>query len=230
MTQTIASAQKKQGKTLHMPKIELEIGSKMLVRLGWGAEDASKEMTAELIGCLHYEYIVLRILPNPGLLSRLIPGTQARVRFLHDGAASEFNVSVLSYIVRPSLLIFLSYPESMNSISVRQFQRLQSRLPAVLFSSEGAFGGTIGDVSMGGCQLVADIRGQAAARNIQSGSGGTLQVCLKATGNPSKVNCVLRNVEIEHFQLSVGLAFDPEDKVFRKDLEEYLELVRSSFL
>ena len=212
----------------HTPKLELAPSARLMVRFGWDTNLASDEMAGEMVGCVHYEFLVLRFYPKPGLLARLLPGAQARVRFMHEGVASECTLSVISHITRPALLVFLTYPRILSTLNIRQFKRIQSALPALLLYNETSLRGSVSDVSQGGCQLVIDARGQAAARSLQGGETATLQLCLDADGTTSSAPCTLRNIETEQFHAFAGLAFNNPSPDFQQRLTDYLEMVRHS--
>lgn len=203
-------------------RLDLAIGQRLLLRFGWGDEKVATEIPCELLGYSHYEYMIVRLQPVPGLLARLTPGALITARFLYDGGAASFQAEILTHITRPSLILFLSYPGSLNTVKIRQHKRLTCALPVSVDTSNGTAIGIISDISKGGCRMVMDIRGQSAARALQSGDQVVVQAMLSACGEPESINAIVKNVDQEQFRLVLGLAFSNLDADCAERLERFL--------
>ncbi len=209
------------------PRLTINIGSKVLMRFGLTAgssqESSSGEIQAELVGLSHYEYLILRLPPMPGLLSKLAMGISIKVRFIHEGTACLFAAEVLAYVTKPALLVFISYPQSLEALPLRQHRRITCAIPALIRSRVGDLKGIICDLSNGGCRLVLDMRGQSTARQLQVGENAVLQASLSPDGAPNAVSATLRSVEMEQFRFVSGVSFDSADDRFWASLESFLE-------
>ncbi|MDL2314268.1 flagellar brake protein [Desulfovibrio sp. OttesenSCG-928-C14] len=217
---------KGQPKTVHIPKLDLEIGSRLLLRSSLNAP-GKDDTPSELVGCVHYEFIVLRLPPSPSVLAKLMPGAAMRARYLHEGVASEFMTSVITYTNKPALLGFFTYPTSLNTLSIRKHKRLPGLLPALMHTSAGLVRGTIKDLSAGGCSMAIDSMGQSAAKALQVGESATLQLPLLPDRGVSSIAVTIRGLEQEQFRMVAGLAFNTENKEFSAILDKYLEMLRA---
>ncbi|MDL2285367.1 flagellar brake protein [Desulfovibrio sp. OttesenSCG-928-F07] len=207
----------------HAHRLDLSVGGRMLLRFGFSGESTTREYTAELTGYSHYEFILVRMQPVPGLNSRLTPGSLVNVRFLHNGAAATFQAEILSYVTKPAFLLFLSYPNTLSTVKVRKHQRLTCALPVTVRAGSDSVPGIISDISLGGCRLVMDMRGHPEARNLQVNDRITLSAQLTATGAPADIGATIKNIEHDQFRLRMGLSFADLPEQTSERLEQFLD-------
>jgi hypothetical protein len=209
-----------------MPKLAIEPNSRLYVRLN-PLSQSSQPMQGEFLGMSHYEFILLRLPSVPGLLDRLIPRTMMEVRFLLEGAVNTFSADLISYSVKPALILYATYPDRLSIMKTRQHHRLVCALPVSLTTSHGDAVGIIGDLSLGGCRVSLELTGQSGLRNLGAGDDIVLQMPLSATAAPTGGTCVARKVEVTGSRLNLGLSFNDGQKDFLASVAEYLNLSRS---
>ncbi len=185
--------------------------------------DEGRRVAAELIGLVHFEFLVLRLPWVPGLRTHLIPGNMVTVRFVAAGDLCGFQAEVLSHTAKPALIAFLRYPEVVEKLALRQHRRVQCALPVQVHSRRGDASGLIADLSRGGCRLVLDVRGQAELRKMTAGDQLILRSSFGADGLPQSVTCTVRAVELETSRIVLGIAFTEADQTFWKTLGAFLE-------
>ena len=93
-----------------------------------------------------------------GAYVNLADGCTCIVRYIHCGNACGFETKVLKNINDIKLpLIYLSYPNSIERISLRRYDRIQTMIPACievqLNDNSEKLQGSILDLSVGGCLL-----------------------------------------------------------------------------
>lgn len=93
-----------------------------------------------------------------GVYVNLADGCTCIVRYIYCGNAYGFETKVLRNINDAKLpLIYLSYPKSVEKISLRRYNRIQTQIPAFIeVPIEGKIRkleGNILDLSVGGCLL-----------------------------------------------------------------------------
>lgn len=203
-------------------RLELHIGARMMLRFGWGNEKNSTEVSGELVGYTHYEFLLVRVQPSPGLLPRINQSECVSVRFLNEGAASLFQTSILGHISRPSLILSLAYPNFMNTLQIRRHKRVSCALPVIIGHKEQKGSGIINDLSRGGCRLIMDMRGQSLTRDINVGDTIELNVPLDLAKGLEVLHAVVKNAEIEQYRLIMGLAFQPMHSQSEQLLEAFL--------
>lgn len=202
-------------------KLSLEIGTRMAVSIG-SQQCAEGRIAADLVSMVHFEYLILRLPWVPGLRSRLVGGATATVRFVSNGELCGFQATILTHIAKPSLLLFLEYPDIIEKLALRQHKRVQCALPVQLHSRRGDAQGVIADLSRGGCRMVLDVRGQQGLRQTVAGDIIVLRVPLNSDGIPLTVTATVCNVEMDVNRMRLGLSFSEADKEFWNALETFL--------
>lgn len=202
-------------------KLSLEIGTRMAVSIG-SQQGVEGRIAADLVGMVHFEYLILRLPWVPGLRSRLVGGAAATVRFVSSGELCGFQSPILTHIAKPSLLLFLEYPEVIEKLALRQHKRVHCALPVQLYSRRGDAQGVIADLSRGGCRMAIDVRGQQGLRQTVSGDVIVLRLSLNSEGIPLSVTSTVRSVEIDANRMLLGLSFTEADKEFWTALESFL--------
>ena len=202
-------------------KLSLEIGTRMAVTIG-SQQGADGRIASDLVGMVHFEYLILRLPWVPGLRSRLVGGATATVRFVSNGELCGFQSPILTHIAKPSLLLFLEYPEVIEKLALRQHKRVQCALPVQLHSRRGDAQGVIADLSRGGCRMAIDVRGQQGLRQTVVEDIIVLRVPLNSDGIPLTVTATVRSVDTDLSRMQLGLAFTEADKEFWTALETFL--------
>ena len=209
-----------------MPKLEIEPNSRLYVRLN-PLSKASQPMQGEFLGVSHYEFILLRLPSVPGLLDRLIPRTMLEIRFLQEGAVNTFAADLISYTVKPALIVYATYPDRLSIMKTRQHQRIVCALPVFLNTSLGDAIGLVCDLSLGCCRVSLELTGQSGLRDLAVGDDVVLQMPLSATAAPAGGSGVARKAEVAGSRLTIGLSFNDGQKDFIAGVNGYLNLSRS---
>ncbi|MDR2077229.1 MAG: flagellar brake protein [Desulfovibrio sp.] len=209
-----------------LPKLAIEPNSRIYVRLN-PMSHSSQPMQSEFLGMSHYEFILLRMPSVPGLLERLIPRTVMEIRFLLEGAVNTFSADLLSYSVRPALILYATYPDRLSIMKTRQHHRLVCALPVALTTAHGDAAGIVCDLSLGGCRICLELTGQSGLRNLAENDEIVLQIPLSAAEAPAGCTAAVRKVEITGSRLSLGLSFNDGQKEFSASVNDYLHLSRA---
>jgi hypothetical protein len=226
----IAIAQKQYQET--MPKLALELNSRVLVNLNPMTSDKPARLQGEFLGASHYEFLILHLPAIPGLITKLIPGMRLEVSFQVKGAINKFFSEVISYVAKPCLMLFTTYPDRMAVMEVRKDQRVTCALPITLSGAHGDGVAVIGDLSKGGCRLRMELTGQSHMRQLTEGDRVMFRACFAGCSTAEEnMNVVrgtgtVRAVEISGSRMNIGLAFDEGDKAFTGALTAYLNLVQ----
>lgn len=202
-------------------RLSLEIGARMAVTIG-SPQGQDGRIAADLVGMVHFEYIILRLPWVPGLRSRFVNDATATVRFVSNGELCGFQSPILTHIAKPSLLLFLAYPEVVEKLALRQHKRVHCTLPVQLHSRRGDAQGVIADLSRGGCRMAIDLRGQQGLRQTVAEDVIVLRVSLNSEGTPLAVTCTVRSVDTDVNRMQVGLSFTEADDEFWTALENFL--------
>ena len=221
---TQETQQTSQGKTQREKgvKLALEIGTRMAVTFDGMQQTPDSRIASDLVGMIHFEYVILRLPWVPGLRSRLVAGASATVRFVSHGDLCGFQSPILTHIPKPSLLLFLQYPDVVEKMTLRQHRRVQCALPVQITSPRGETNGVIADLSQGGCRMVVDVYGLQELRQTVAEDVIILHVPLNAESSALAVTCTVRNVSFTANRMELGLSFTEADTPFWESLENFL--------
>lgn len=222
MTQATQQPAQEKPQRTKGDKLALEIGTRMAVTLDGLQQGPEGRIAADLVGMVHFEYIILRLPWVPGLRTRLVGGVSVTVRFVSNGDLCGFQVPVITHVAKPSLLLFLEYPEVVEKLTLRQHKRVQCALPVQLHSRRGDAQGVIADLSQGGCRMAVDVRGQQGLRQTVVEDVIVLRVPLNSEGMPLTVTCTVRSVSMDTSRMQIGLSFTEADNEFWAALETFL--------
>jgi hypothetical protein len=150
------------------------------------------------------------------------------VQYHSGGAANKFTAEILTYSVKPALLLYITYPDRMSVLETRKHQRVICALPVTLATPYGDSIAVLRDLSKGGCRLSLEMTGQSTMRRLSSGDRVILQTPFSAHEAPSRCVGILRSLETSGSCLNIGLAFDESDKAFTSALSDYLKLVQQT--
>lgn len=221
---TEAAAVKEYSNT--MPKVGLELNSRVLVRLNPMGQKIPP-MQGEFLGGRHYEFLIVSLPSTPGLLKYLLPHTMIEISYMSEGSVNSFRAEILSHSNRPSLVLYISYPDRVRIKETRRHRRITCALPVTLHSAKGDASGMILDLSMGGCRLALELSGQSSMRELAVGDWVVMQTVLNTDGLPCGGAAAARNVEISGSKLLTGLSFTDKHPDFMSTLDKYITMVEN---
>lgn len=207
-------------------RLPLEVGARLMIRLGWESEKQTPETPAFLIGYSHYEFLILKPQPFPGISSYIMPGTAVSARFLHDGSVYIFKADVISNVSKPSLMLFVSYPYSQSTVPVRRHKRFRCAMLVLAVSGEYNMRAIIDDLSMGGCRLVVSVD-EPGVRKLQKDDEFMLQMVLLPENGMSTISAVIRSVEREQYRVLLGVSFTGLDPETKASFEKFFDIADS---
>ena len=208
-----------------MPKLDLAQNTKVFIRVN-PLHQQTPSLQGEFLGTSHYEFMILRLPSVPGLLNKLLPQIRIEIRYMQEGAVHSFVTELISYIVKPTLLLFTSYPDRMSIMDTRKHQRVMCALPILLHSNKGVGQGLISDLSLGGCRIGLELTGQSFVRELELGEEVLLQTILSADGLPCGVKAIVRNLELIGTRMAAGLSFMENQSEFLLPLTKYVKMVQ----
>lgn len=209
-----------------MPKLGLDQNTRVFVRLN-PLSQQSQPLHGEFLGTSHYEFMIIRLPSVPGLLNKLLPQTRVEIRYMQEGAVHTFTTELISYTIKPSLLLFTSYPDRMSIMDTRKHHRVLCALPILMHSPKGDAEGLICDLSLGGCRVSLELTGQSDMRELMVGDSVVLQTIFTADGLPCGSKAVVRNVEMAGTRVATGLSFLDKNTDFLVPLTRYIKSVQA---
>ena len=115
--------------TIHRKEyLGIEPGINLRIQLR-GARDT---WNGTVVGMVEGRYLIAEVPPIPGLWVKLHQMNNIIVRNLYDGKAYGFYSTLMAALNEPFRLAFLSYPEKIETVNLRKFQRVPCLIPGAV--------------------------------------------------------------------------------------------------
>lgn len=134
---------------------KIVVGNKVMMELA-GIKD---KLQSFFVGYINKRYVIISfpLVPEvnrPLLLEHLYKGNTMTVRYIHSGTVLGFSTEILHVAFTPYPLLFLKYPERIESFNLRKDDRVDCLFPAMLVLRGVSLPGALSDISRSGCNIV----------------------------------------------------------------------------
>lgn len=183
-------------------------------------------MQSRLIGWGENECLILSQPIRGKNAVQLAKGVALIGRGLHEGEIWGFRSTVLLQAIQPFRILFLSYPEEIEQLSLRKSARIQTKIEVVLTMRKHDYEkmkddpsssrGVIRNISMDGCSISCPFRVEVDMPVFISGELPNGKVMENIMG-------FVRNAARGHDENIYGVQFDSKLNDL-KELEEFIDL------
>ncbi len=206
---------------IHLPGLSL--GTTLQIKF----EGLSTARTS-LIGMNAGKFLLCETPPLADIRSKLYQKNHTTIRYICSGQVYGFRCTLLELIKSPYRLSILSYPEAVEHINLRRHERISSNIAAECTAGSRQCGGTITDISMGGCSF--EFRKTDDETLSELGVNGGVLIAVhfnKTTAEPTIFSALIRTISIDSNRIVMGLQFSKsshmgQDMASEKDLQDYL--------
>lgn len=202
-------------------RLTLEMGRVLLIQFQ-GMEDRFK---VGFVGMEADHFLILRAPASHIPKEHLSPGNQVTTRFVHLGNAYGFRSSVLSHIASPVPLLFLSYPQRIETLNLREAKRIECFIPASARIGDEAFAGLITDISTGGCRFSFRLPKGHDDVAMEVEDAVTLSFPLLGMEGEKVFQGLIMNISRDLEKRSLGVRFDAVAPEVAANIEAYLSRV-----
>jgi hypothetical protein len=185
-------------------RLSVELGGFLLIQFQ-GLEDRFK---VSFVGMEAEEFLIVRTPASHFLKEHLISGTQVTVRFVHLGNAYGFRSSILSHVSNPVPLLFLSYPQKIETLNLRKAKRIECFIPASARIRDRGFAGLITDISTDGCRFSFKLPKGNQAVDIEVDDELTLSFPLLGMEGEKVFHGLIMSLSRDLERISLGVRFD----------------------
>jgi len=200
--------------------LDIAVGTPLQIQIG-EAKDGSR-LICSLVGFEPEGYLLLRIPAIPGILDELIEGAQVVVRYIYAGAVYGFKSSILNRITRPALILFISYPRSIEVMNLRRTTRLHCLLPASAKVYKQELEGVILDISAEGCRLYLESFGSQELPAFRIEQAIIVSLELAGIAGQQIANGKVQNFRQDSRLAEIGIKFDESNTVLLKNIRAYI--------
>lgn len=200
--------------------LNIGIGTQLQFQLG--TEARKFKATGILVGMVPDEYLLIRVPAIPGILSRLIEGNTIVVRYIYAGNVYGFASKVQSYIQKPALIVFLTYPAAVESMNLRKTQRIECRFPATVKTDHGEYKAVIIDISLGGCRVCFEVvAGESSS--MDTDQTVTVSFYLAAIAEKQVIRGRVQNLKKDGQLFEMGIRFDQKNDAVLNNVKHYID-------
>jgi c-di-GMP-binding flagellar brake protein YcgR len=133
-----------------------------------------------LVGMNRGQYLICSMPRIPGIWVALQRHDEVTVRYLQRGVVYGFKSVLLNMIDEPFRLLFLSYPEDIETVNLRRCERIRCLVPATARKDDATYSGVLLDVSLTGCCFAFDPPSDGSEAEI--GAGEEIGVSFQLSG------------------------------------------------
>jgi hypothetical protein len=153
-----------------------------------------------------------------------MPGKPGKtVRYMYSGSVYGFYSTVLHFITKPSPLLFITYPKTIEIIELRKSKRVDCFFPGQAKIQEKEHQGAIVDLSTGGCKFSIDTSGEIRVPQMEVGENINLSFQLIGSPQPHIFLGKVRSISREQGKVVVGIQFGALDTKIVKSIEALIE-------
>jgi len=133
-------------------RLFIELGTALLLE----PDTPERAATSQLIGMQVGSYLIVQLTENNWLQTRLTVGETLAARYVLSDDVFEFKTRVIRMIDDPDFLLFLDYPEVVNSCNIRTEKRVECFLPVRITLDRFCLSGVIVNINQNGCLCMVD--------------------------------------------------------------------------
>jgi c-di-GMP-binding flagellar brake protein YcgR len=176
-----------------------------------------------MVGQEPQKYLMIRLPLSTGIINKLYEGNRATVRYMYSGCVYGFLSTVLHYITKPSPLLFLAYPKTVEIIELRRSRRVDCFFPGTAMIHEKECTGTVVDISTDGCKFSIDASGGQRVPLIEVEADINLSFHLIGNSQLEPILGKVRSISRDRGKVVVGIQFDALNSETRKCIEVLIE-------
>lgn len=178
-----------------------------------------------VIGGIPGKYILMRdpiVHPNEKSLwsEYLYSGNTATIRYIYEGIASGFKTPIIKMINSPDKILFLKYPKRVETYNLRQHQRINCYLDAIISVDSTSANAMIEDLSTSGCALTYMASETTLIPEI--GDEVKIQCPYFLEGKSVSIVCKVQRITKDSRRATLGLTFDKPTPEILIKIQDYV--------
>ncbi len=211
------------AKQIFGQRINIEMGTSLLLNI----EGIEGKLKSHLIGLIPSEFIIIKApIGYSGIKEKLFEGNKVTVRYLQHGQAYGFETFLMTLVTKPKMMLILSYPTTINTVSLRKTERYDCYIPCVLEIEGQDLTGTIMDISLNGCRCLLPELPSKIQRSVGK---DTISGRLKFESPSNKDNIELSVLAVNKTDYKstskIGISFDNLDSGVETSLVKVIEFL-----
>ena len=128
-------------------RLFIELGTPLLLE----PDTPERAVSSQLIGMQVGSYLIVQLTENNWRQARLTPNETLSVRYILSDDVFAFKTSVIRMLQNPDYLLFLNYPDVVESCNIRTEKRVECFLPVRIILDRFCMKGIIVNINRSGC-------------------------------------------------------------------------------
>ena len=192
---------------------------------------AKRRLSSELIGIEDGKYLIVRMPPlhtMENVSTLLIKGNEIAVKYMYKGSIVGFKSQIIDLIYNPFKLVFIEYPEKIESYDFRGHKRVECFLPANIKIAEHKIEGCITDISKAGCLFDIEAPGIEDSINMLE-LNNEIIVGFHLPGVEQELSATAkqRSIKKDNNSASIGIEFVNMDSEVQAKLFDFLAIAEA---
>ena len=133
-------------------RLFIELGTTLLLE----PEDPERGVSSQLIGMNVGKYLIVQMAAQNWEKSPLTPGDPLKVKYILSDDVFGFNSHIIRTIQDPDYLLFLKYPQDVESCNIRAKKRVECFLPIQIRMGKDCIEAVIININKNGCLCMVD--------------------------------------------------------------------------
>lgn len=186
----------------------------------------NQKYDAKIVGMEEFGYIIVQARLPQDVTTKLTQNNQVVGQIIVNGVAYGFRSQVTNRVSRPAPLLFLSYPDSVERLTLRSDERVRVSLPAQIHGKFGDHQVMIVDITNSGCRITARVDMKNPLREAQPGEEVLLSAML-GMGQKLMAPLVTRRIEAKNGLVFLGCQFRDLTPENSQAVAEYVRSIAS---
>jgi len=200
--------------------LDFRIGEKVLVDL----EGTGRRFWTEAYGRIREEFILLRHPMSSAFKDLLNKDQPITARYMDaKGSIYGFKSTVVGAIARPSPILVITHPFTVESVNLRRHERVQCFLPSVLFLEGSEMTGYIVNISAGGAKLVWPLSDDASPE-LPPDAEAFCQFRMPGAESELYARSIIKGTTLNGSKCIIGLKFEDLEEENKRLITDYVQL------
>ena len=192
---------------------------------------AKRRLSSELIGIEDGKYLIVKMPPlhtMENVSTLLIKENEIAVKYMYKSTIFGFQSKIIDLIYNPFKLLFIEYPEKIDSYDFRGYKRVECFLPANIKIAEHIIAGCITDISKAGCLFDVEVSKLESSKNLlESKDEISVSFQLPGVEQELSVTAKQRSIKKDNKSASIGIEFVKMDSEVQAKLFDFLSMAEA---
>jgi len=192
---------------------------------------AKRRLSSELIGIEDGKYLIIKMPPlhtMENISTFMIKGNEIAVKYTYKGTIFGFQSQIIDLIRKPFKLVFIKYPEQIESYDFRGNKRVECFLPAKIKIAEDIIEGCITDISRAGCLFAIETSEHEGSIDLlELNNKISIGFYLPGIKEELSIESKQRSIKKDSDSSSIGIEFVKMDSSVQTKLFDFLSIAEA---